>query len=254
MPLRRPRRFTAFIVTLTLFALAILALVLWRSLGPDEPDNSLAALAVPARELAAARAALEDAGLSGSIISSYDTQLVVSDFSRLIYLSAADAFRRISSSDPRRTPLIDALERAFYIRIGDDTWTTLYTARRGDSLEQASLALRAQAIPVLSSIGAPSSPGLSVSRLSWLLSLALGLYFVAAKPRHDLRYRLLLVLSGAPLMLSASVESLLTALAFISCAKTVYDRYPLRATDEGRLVMAIGRRMPFLALIAPYVF
>jgi hypothetical protein len=53
-------------------------------------------------------------------------------------------------------------------------------------------------------------------------------------------------------MLSASVEALLMALAFISGAKALYDSYPLREEGDKGLVMRIGPTLPFMARIAPY--
>jgi hypothetical protein len=124
--------------------------------------------------------------------------------------------------------------------------------RGGDDLDAASLALSAAAIPVLRSLPETSSQSRRFHGLAWLLPLALGLYLVAAKPRRDIRYRLALVLGSAPLMLSASVEALLMALAFIAGAKALYDSYPLREEGDGRLVMRIGLTPPFMARIAPY--
>jgi hypothetical protein len=254
MPQRLPSRSVVIIAALSILVLGIALALLSRPFRQGGPESGLAALAVPARELAAANAALEQAGLSGAVISPYNTHIVASDFSRLLYLSAAEALNRISGSDPRRTPLLDALERAFSFRVADEAWIPLYIRRGGEELDAASLALSAAAIPVLRSISMPSSRWRNLNGLFWLLPLALGLYFAAARPRHDIRYRLALAFSSAPLMLSASVEALLMALALISCAKALYDSYPLQEAGGQRLVMRVGPRLPFIARIAPYAF
>ncbi len=249
---RRLNRLIIILSALGFLALGIAALALWLSPRQGAPGGGLAALAVPVSERDAAYAALEEAGLGSALIRSDNTFVVASDFSRLLYLSAAQAFARIGAADPRRTPLLDGLERSFSLRFNDEDWTLLYARPKGSALREASEALASRSIPFLSSAGASDTNSLRLSGLFWLLPLALALSTVGAKPRHDLRYRLALALSFAPLLLSASLEALLAAQALISCAKALYDAYPLREASPGRFVLGIGSRGAFLARTAPY--
>ncbi len=250
----KPSRLIIVLSALGFLALSLAALALWLVPRRGAPDVSLAAIAVHVSECDAAYAALEEAGLGSALISPDNTFIVVSDFSRLLYLSAAQAFERVSAADPRRTPLIDALERSFTLRFGDEDWTLLYTPRRGSVLQRAGLALAAQSIPFMSSGSLTVSQSLRLNGLFWLMPLGLALHAAFSKPRHDRRFRLALAFSAAPLALSASVEALLAALALISCAKSLYDAYPLREAGPGRFVLRLGSRGPLAARLAPYAF
>ncbi|PKL23020.1 MAG: hypothetical protein CVV47_17005 [Spirochaetae bacterium HGW-Spirochaetae-3] len=146
--------------------------------------------------------ALAKVGIGDAVGSS--TALVpLSDFSRVVAIAFQGANLRAPRGDPRRTPLLDELERRFTVTGPDGApWRVLY-------VPDPTRARDAAAAAALDGLGTPWAWDLPPVRgngsFLWLPASAWAIWLVARKPRRGRLGRAVIALSWLPLLPGATL-------------------------------------------------
>ncbi len=132
-----------------------------------------------------------------------NTAIPLSDFSRIVDVSFAEAELRARPGDPRRTPLFDELERRLVALAPDGTsWRLLYVqSAKGHDDAAISAALAG-----LGTNWASTSPEVAPFRSGWLWIpvCGWGAWLIIRRPRGDRLRRALLVCAWLPMVARGS--------------------------------------------------
>ncbi len=161
--------------------------------------------------------ALAGVGVDDAVASS--TALVpLSDFVRVSAVPFRDANLRAPPGDPRRTPLLDELERRFSVTGPDgEPWRVIYLPNPSRARDEA-------AATALSGLGTPwawdLSPGGGGGTFLWLPASAWAIWLVARKPRRGRLGRAIISLSWLPLLPGATLTRGLLFIALEAASMT----------------------------------
>jgi len=189
--------------------------------------------------------ALAGVGVDDAVASS--TALVpLSDFVRVSAVPFRDANLRAPPGDPRRTPLLDELERRFSVTGPDgEPWRVIYLPNPSRARDEA-------AATALSGLGTPWAWDLSPARggtFLWLPASAWAIWLVARKPRRGRLGRAILSLSWLPLLPGTTLTRGLLFIALEAATMTA-DRAIGAPSDTPREARAA--RLRAARLLWPY--
>jgi hypothetical protein len=217
-----------------------------------EGDAGLAAFALPEAHAARAARILEG---RRDLVNEWNFTLPASDFSRVVTMSANEAFARIRVGDPRRTPLIDGLAAAFRIRVDGEAWAIMYLARGSDALFDTIDELgRAGIEPLAASHARPlharagSYPAGGAGGLA--AALALSLWYLLRLGRGDRLFRAIIGLAWLPFVATPSFAGALAALTTAAFAGELALTLRRRRPTSGELAYAVLIYGPALSFSA----
>lgn len=168
-------------------------------------------------------------------MNEWNFTLPVTDFSRVVTMSADEAFARIRAGDPRRTPLIDGLDGAFRMRSDGRAWAIMYQTGGAEALFDALDELRSAGIEALAvsrarplrvRSGAPPAGGLAGPAAA----LALSLWYLFRVAKGDLSFRAIVGSAWVPFLSAPSLGGALAAVA--------------TAAFAGEFALILARRRP----------
>lgn len=213
-PLGRKYRRSA---TVAAIVAAIVATVAFASCSPYSTagDAALAAFALPEALAAQAARVLKS---RHELVNEWNFSLPASDFSRVVTMSANEAFSRIQAGDPRRTPLIDGLDTAFRKRVDADSWAIMYVAGGADALFEALEELNRAGIRAIAASHArplPERAGLHPAGgvIGLAAALALSLWYLFRLAKGDRVFRSIIGLAWLPIIATPSLGGALAAIA-----------------------------------------
>ncbi|HUW69051.1 MAG TPA: hypothetical protein VMX33_02355 [bacterium] len=158
--------------------------------------------------------ALKTAGID-KVWAAANTAIPLSDFSRIVDVSFAEAESRARPGDPRRTPLFDELERRFIALAPDGTsWRLLYVqSAKGhdDAAISAALAGLGTSWALIAPDGAPFRSG-----WLWIPVCGWGAWLIIRRPKGDRLRRALLVCAWLPMLVRDSPEAAILAVVLQS--------------------------------------
>lgn len=234
---------------------AIIALVL--SLASCAPYAAAADGGLNAFALAEAQAAQAARILEGrrELVNEWNFTLPASDFSRVITMNANEALSRIRSGDPRRTPLIDGLARAFRLRVDGQAWAIMYHAGGDqalfdalDELSRAGIAALALSRGRPAPVGAEGAPTGNIVGLG--AALALSLWYLFRLAAGDRAFRAVVGMSWLPFIAAPGLGGGLAAVATAALAGELGLILALRRPRRDELVYAVLIYGPVASLAA----
>lgn len=219
-------------------------------------DAGLAAFALPEEHAARAARILE--GRRG-LVNEWNFTLPVSDFSRVVTMSANEAFARIQAGDPRSTPLIDGLATAFRRRVDRGAWVVMYLTGGSDALFDTIDELSRAGIEVLAASHARPLPVRTGSdpaggAVGLAAALALSLWYLLRLGKGDRLFRAIIGLAWLPFIatpsLGGAIAALTTAAFAGELALTIRQRRP-RRDELAYAVLIYGPALTFSAASDP---
>lgn len=215
-------------------------------------EAALAAFALP--EASAARAARVLQGRR-ELVNEWNFSLPASDFSRVVTMSANEAFSRIKVGDPRRTPLIDGLDSAFRKRVDGGSWAIMYVAGGTDTLFETLGELHDAGITAIAASHArpvterPRS-GLWAGAVGLAAALALSLWYLFRLSRADRAFRAIIGSAWLPFIFTPSMGGALAAIATAAFAGELASTMALRRLGRGEALYAALIYGPVLSFAA----
>lgn len=215
-------------------------------------DAGLAAFALPEAHAARAARILEG---RRELVNEWNFTLPASDFSRVVTMSANEAFARIRAGDPRRTPLIDGLATAFRGRVDGDAWAIMYLAGGADVLFDTLDELGRAGIEPLAASYARPLPGRTGGRqadggVGLAAALALSLWYLLRLGKGDRLFRAIIGLAWLPFIATPSFGGALAALTTAAFAGELALTLRRRRPTNGELAYAVLIYGPALSFSA----
>ncbi len=228
MPIRASSTLALVAAAMTILASASLA-----GCGADPADVRM--VAFPASESEErVLDALSAAGV-GDVIGASVASVPLSDFSAIVTVPFDDATRRSSGGDPRRTPLLDELERRFTVAgPGGTPWRVVHVPGSTPGKDKV-VAGVLDALGIDWAWDAPERR--SGSKYLWLPVIAWAAWLVSRKPRYDRTSRSILSVAWLPVLAAASPLAA-TLVVVLEAATSI--AYPLYISgSSSRLVASL---------------
>ncbi|PKL07959.1 MAG: hypothetical protein CVV51_11435 [Spirochaetae bacterium HGW-Spirochaetae-7] len=221
--------------TLALYAALsiILASVSLTGCGAGHGDVRLVAFPAAAGEQRVLDA-LSSKGVVDAIGSS-NAVVPLSDYSAIVMVPFGNAEQRSSGGDPRRTPLIDELERRFNVAgPGGTTWQVVHISGSSPGKDKAVK----DALDSLAVEWAWDAPARrSGSKYLWLPAVFWAAWLVSRKPRLNRAGRSMLAIAWLPVLLASSPLSAILVVVLEAATATAYPLF--RSGSLSRLVPAL---------------
>lgn len=219
-------------------------------LGYSRPSGGLAAIAVASMDNELDIASLLESGGIPNVLSATTVSLALSNFSQVVDVSLTEASRRVRPGDPRRTPLLDALERSFRLDAPNGPWIVAYIPDEAKYLKAALVALEDRDLVWMAN-GKPTGGRTPVL---WLIPLLWCLRFILKPPSRDILFKASRFLAWVPLAFSPGPTAALLALAFIATAATMQDVGMPRRDADGRYHTGLYGLRTTMPQLLPHTF